>query len=185
MPGMSDYAAGTAGKHFMQAAFMVDDIESAAFNWVRTTGVGPFFIVPHIELQEYQYRGEKNFGLHFSVAIAQSGGMQIELIQQHCDNPSAYRDLISKGRQGFHHLAIYCDDYDAVYQHYKDQEFTAAVEGLFGDMRFSYIDTSAKIGCMVELIEQNAMQEAFFQRIASAAHIWDGKTDPIRVAFGS
>lgn len=174
---------GVAGPHFMQVAFMVDDLETAAMNWVRTTGIGPFLTVPHVQLAEYDYRGRKSSGLDFSVAIAQSGGMQIELVQQHCDSPSAYRDTIAKGQTGFHHLAIYAADYDAAYRHYVDQGFASALDGVFGQMRFSYIDTSAAIGCMIELLEDDAVETALFQRIAAAAAGWDGYTDPIRLAF--
>lgn len=176
-------APGVAGKHFMQVAMMVDDIEAACATWTRTTGIGPFLIVPHIVLQEYDYRGMKSAGLDFSVAIAQSGGMQIELVEQHCDSPSAYRDTIAKGAQGFHHLAIYTGEYDAEYGRYAEQGFAAAVDGTFGGYRFSYIDTSAAIGCMIELIEENPAQTDFFQRIAAAAESWDGVTDPIRPGF--
>jgi Glyoxalase/Bleomycin resistance protein/Dioxygenase superfamily len=178
-------AAGVPGKHFMQAAFMVDDVEAAAMNWVRTTGIGPFLMVPHIELVEYSHRGVKSSGLDFSVALAQSGGIQIELIQQHCDNPSAYRDTIAKGSQGFHHLAVYCEDYDADYRHYIDQGFVSAVDGVFGDLRFSYIDTSKAIGCMIELVEQNSLQSEFFARVAAEAEGWDGVTNPLRPGFPS
>lgn len=177
------FAPGIPGKHFMQAAFIVDDVEEAALRWVRTTGIGPFLHVPHIQLAEYDYRGERRTGLDFSVALAQSGGVQIELIQQHCDNPSAYRDTIVKGAQGFHHLAIYCNDYDAAYDHYRRGGFVASVDGMFGELRFSYIDTSAAIGCMVELVERHESQSDFFRRVAAAADGWDGVTDPIRPGF--
>jgi hypothetical protein len=174
---------GRPGPHLMQAAFMVNDLESAALNWIRTTGIGPFLLVPHVQLAEFDYRGEKRSGLDFSVALAQSGGIQIELVQQHCDNPSAYRDTIAKGNQGFHHFCIYSDDYDATYRSYIEQGFVSAVDGLFGDMRFSYMDTSAAIGCMIELVEENATQSEFFARIAAAADGWDGVTDPLRPGF--
>jgi hypothetical protein len=176
-------APGVPGKHVMQAAFMVEDLEAAAMNWVRTTGIGPFLLVPHIELAEFDYRGNKGAGLDFSVALAQSGGFQIELIQQHCDNPSAYRDTIAKGQQGFHHFCIYCEDYDATYQSYIGQGFVSAVNGVFGEMRFSYIDTSKAIGCMIELVEENAVQSEFFARVAAEAEGWDGVTDPLRPGF--
>jgi Glyoxalase/Bleomycin resistance protein/Dioxygenase superfamily len=179
------FAPGVPGKHMMQAAFMVEDLEAAAMNWVRTTGIGPFLLIPHIQLAEYDYRGVKSEGLDFSVAIAQSSGIQIELIQQHCDSPSAYRDTIAKGQQGFHHLAVYCEDYDTDYRRYLDQGFVSAVDGLFGTMRFSYIDTSAAIGCMIELVEQSPVQTAFFARVAAEAENWDGVTDPLRPGFPS
>ena len=176
---------GVPGPHFMQAAFMVDDLEAAARRWVETTGVGPFLLMPHVRLEEYSWRGERRTGLDFSVALAQSGGIQIELIQQHCDSPSAYRDTIAKGSQGFHHLALYCEDYGAAYAHYHRQGFPSAVDGRFGPLRFSYIDTSAAIGCMVELVEQHESQSELFRRVAAAAEGWDGLTDPLRPGFPS
>jgi hypothetical protein len=179
------FAPGVPGPHFMQVAFIVDDVVAAARRWVATAGIGPFLHVPHIELAEYSWRGERRGGLDFSVALAQSGGLQIELVEQHCDSPSAYRDTIARGTQGFHHLAVYCEDYDAAYAHYRDQGFAASVDGKFGPLRFSYIDTSAALGCMVELVEQHESQSEFFQRVAAAAEGWDGVTDPIRPGFPS
>lgn len=178
------FVPGQVGPHVMQAAFIVDDVEAAARAWIATTGIGPFFMVPHIQLAEASYRGTPSAGLDFSVALAQSGGVQIELIQQHCDNPSAYRDTIAKGETGFHHFCIYTDDYDATRQRYIDQGFVAAIDGKFGDMRFCYVDTSAAIGCMIEIVEQDEGQSTAFARVAEAAQGWDGVTDPIRQLFG-
>ncbi len=182
---MSAVVPGRPGPHVMQVAFVVEDIERAVDAWVRTTGIGPFFLVPHIELADFEYRAKKGSGLDFSVAIAQSGGVQIELIQQHCDSPSAYRDTVMKGSEGFHHLCIYTDDYDATRQRYVDQGFAVAVDGLFGDMRFCYVDTSRSIGCMMEIVEEHPLETDFFTRIAEAAATWDGKIEPLRPGFPS
>lgn len=166
----------------LQAAWVVPSIPVAAKSWAETTGIGPFFLAPDLKIDTITYRGEKA-SLHFSVAIAQGGGVQIELIEQHCDSPSAYRDLVGKGERGFHHIAFYCDDYDADYRAYKERGFVPAIDGTFGDMRFSYFDTSAAIGCMVELIEHNPIQAAFFERIRKGAENWDGISDPLRPGF--
>lgn len=174
---------GQTGPHLMQVAFIVDDVEAAAKAWIETTGIGPFYMVPHIQLTEMTYRGAPGEGLDFSVALAQSGGMQIELIQQHCDRPSAYRDTIAKGVQGFHHFCIYTDDYDACRQRYVDQGLVVAVDSKFGEMRFCYVDASPSIGCMIEIVEQNDNQGEAFTRIAQGAADWDGVTDPIRPLF--
>ncbi|MDF8335345.1 VOC family protein [Novosphingobium cyanobacteriorum] len=167
----------------MQAAFIVDDVEAAARAWIASTGIGPFFMVPHIQLAEARYRGELAEGLDFSVALAQSGGVQVELIQQHCDRPSAYRDTIAKGQSGFHHFCIYTADYDATRQRYVDQGFAVAIDGKFGEMRFCYVDTAAALGCMIEIVEEDEAQTAAFIRIAEGAAGWDGRTDPIRPLF--
>lgn len=180
---MTIVTPGKVGPHIMQAAFIVDDVEAAARAWTAATGIGPFFLVPHIRLAEARYRGAPSDGIHFSVAIAQSGGTQIELIQQHCDRPSAYRDTIAKGATGFHHFCIYTDDYDATRQRYLDQGFVSAVDGVFGTMRFCYVDTSPTLGCMIEIVEQDDAQTAAFTRIADGARDWDGVTDPIRPLF--
>ena len=180
---MTTVTPGQVGPHVMQAAFIVDDVEAAARAWIATTGIGPFFLVPHIQLAEARYRGAPSDGIEFSVAIAQSGGTQIELIQQHCDRPSAYRDTIAKGETGFHHFCIYTDAYDAARQRYLDQGFVSAVDGVFGAMRFCYVDTSPALGCMIEIVEQDDAQTAAFTRIAEAARDWDGHTDPIRPLF--
>lgn len=176
-------APGIPGRHFSQVAFLVDDLDAACMRWIDATGIGPFLKAPNIVLQEYGYRGARSSGLDFSVALAQSGGVQVELIEQHGDAPSAYRDTIAAGGQGFHHLAIYTDDYDRVLGDYLVRGFETAVDGTFGSMRFAYVDTSAAIGCMVEIIEEDPLQTDFFLRIAAAADAWDGKTDPIRPAF--
>ncbi|MGC6328013.1 VOC family protein [Rhizorhabdus sp. FW153] len=174
---------GVPGPHLMQAAFIVEDLDAAIDAWIKTTGIGPFFVVPHITLAELDYRGQPSRDLDFSVALAQSGGVQVELIQQHSDGPSAYRDLIAKGQQGFHHFCIYTSDYDATRDRYLATGAQSALDGLFGEVRFCYIDTSPTIGCMIELVEEHPLESAFFARVAEAARDWDGVTDPVRLAF--
>jgi hypothetical protein len=174
---------GVPGPHLMQAAFIVEDFDAAIDAWIKTTGIGPFFVVPHIALAELDYRGQPSRDLDFSVALAQSGGVQVELIQQHSDGPSAYRDLIAKGQQGFHHFCIYTSDYDATRDRYLATGAQSALDGVFGEVRFCYIDTSPTIGCMIELVEEHPLESAFFARVAEAARDWDGVTDPVRLAF--
>lgn len=181
--GALSVTPGQPGPQFMQVAFIVEDLEAAAKAWIAATGIGPFFRIDHITLDEVTYRGAPAPGADFSVALAQSGGMQIELIQQHCDTPSAYRDTIAKGTGGFHHLCIYTADYDATRQRYIDQGFVSAIDAAFGAMRFCYIDTAAALGCMIEIVEEDALQTAAFRRIAEGAAGWDGVTDPIRPLF--
>ena len=168
-------------RRVVQASWVVDDVEQMALEWVRTTGIGPFFVFGNIPVEEFHYRGQPAT-IDFSVAIAQAGEIQIELVSQQSGGPSAYRDLIAKGRSGFHHVALYSHDYDADLRSYVERGFAQAVEGKFAGKRFCYVDTSAAIGCMVELIEDSPVQVEFFARIAAAARDWDGR-DPIRRAF--
>jgi len=163
---------------FMQAAFIVNDLEQAVRHWIKTARVGPFFIVPHAKVERILYRGAPA-ELDFSGALAQAGPLQIELIQQHNDGPSAYRDMYPKGREGFHHLCTMTQDFDAEIARLRAEGSPAATEGAFGDMRFAYIDTRARLGHMTEVIEDRDSIKSLFKMIADAAAGWDG-TDPIR-----
>jgi len=42
-----------------------------------------------------------------SIALANSGALQIELIQQRNDAPSMYRDFLNAGHEGLQHLAYW------------------------------------------------------------------------------
>ncbi|MEZ5712337.1 MAG: VOC family protein [Sphingobium sp.] len=169
-------------RRVMQVCWVVDDIDKAMADWTRVMGIGPFFIFRDLKIDSVRYRGTPT-STHFSIAMAQAGGVQIELAQQHCDNPSAYRDLVSKGENGLHHIAIYVADYDAALAHFTDQGLKAAIEGTFGEMRFAYVDTSGPLGCMVEIIEHDPLEDQIFARVAEGAEHWDGVTDPVRPGF--
>jgi hypothetical protein len=166
----------------MQVCWVVDNIDQAMDSWIKVMGIGPFLIFRDLKIDSVRYRGEPT-STHFSVAMAQAGGVQIELAQQHCDNPSAYRDLVKKGENGLHHIAIYVSDYATALAHFTDQGFEPAIEGTFGEMQFAYVDTSVKLGCMVEIIESHPMQDDIFARVTEAAKTWDGVTEPVRPGF--
>jgi hypothetical protein len=94
-----------------QVAYAVDDLDAALAYGVDVLEVGPFFIFDRIHLAECAYRG-RPIDPERSVALAQSGGVQIELIVQHDDEPSAYTDPIAAVGHGAHHLAMWTTEFD-------------------------------------------------------------------------
>jgi len=164
--------------HFFQAAWIVNDLREAAERWIKTFGVGPFFVFDEITLEDLTYRGQPA-EMEFAAALAQAGDLQIELIQQSCDNPSAYRDLFARGKEGFHHLAVFSDDYDAEIASYREQGFEVATAGRAGPMRYCYVDTSPVMGFMIEILEKNDPFIQAFGQVAEASKGWDG-SKPIR-----
>ncbi len=115
----------------------------------------------------------------FAGAIAQAGDVQIELLQTLDDQLSCYRDLYPAGTEGIHHVGIFADDFDAEIGRYEDLGFEVAFTRVSRGMRFGYVDTSAALGFMVELLEDVPAVRGRFATIAEAARDWDG-TDPIR-----
>lgn len=164
---------------FFQSSWVVRDIQAAMRRWVATTGVGPFFLNPDAMVREGRYRGTPT-APRYSVALAQSQGMQIELIEQHDQVPSIYRDIGDPGEAGtFHHMACFVDDAEAEFARYAALGAPLAFDGWFGTMRLGYVDTRHQLGCMIEVLEHNADVERLFGLIAAAAVGWDG-SDPIR-----
>ena len=111
-----------------QLGFVVDDLLGTAARWARVFGVGPFHVLPPIE-QPCTYRGTAS-GVNVQVAIAQAGPVQIELIKQHCDRASVYRDLFEQGEAGFHQLCTVTPDYDAKKAHYEQLGYELVSEML-------------------------------------------------------
>ena len=164
-----------------QNAWVVDDVEATAMEWVETFGIGPFFLAEYgsEQLTDITYRGEAS-ELNMYVAIAQAGPVQIELIQPIGDGPNCYRDTVPLGQNGFHHVCVWTDNLDADLAFYADRDCpTAATGRVIDGPRFAYVDSHAKMNCMVELLERSKMFDAVFKMIADTAQNWDGKK-PIR-----
>lgn len=164
----------------VQIAYVVNDIEEATRRWTKTFGVGPFYVLRRPEVGNPLYRGKPG-KVDFSAALAQAGDLHVELIEQHCDSPSCYRDLIPKGREGFHHVAVIVENYEMEVARYQSLGFPVAASGVFGPLKFCYVDTSPATSGMVEVLEDLPFIRNYFARIRKAAERWDG-SDPIRDA---
>ena len=164
----------------LQLAFVVPNLDAAMERWLRIQGVGPFHVMRHCAVANVRYRGDRPVEVDFGVAIAQWGGVQVELIEQYCDTPSAYRDVYARGEGGFHHTCVVVPDLEAAIAHYAAQDSPVAIRGDFGAVRWAYIDTRPQLGCMTELVGEHPDIRAFFAMIADSAVGWDGQ-DPVRL----
>lgn len=160
----------------LQNAYVVNDIDAAILHWHRTFNIGPFFLTRHVSVEKSTYRGTHT-PIDFSVAIAQAGDVQVELIQQHCTSPSGFRDMYPAGSEGHHHIAVFADNYDEEVARYAQQAAPVATSGVFGGARFCYVDARETIGVFVEILEENAGIRAYFDQIRTTANDprWVGK----------
>ncbi|MDR6856400.1 VOC family protein [Variovorax guangxiensis] len=162
-----------------QLGYVVPDIEAAMDYWSRTLGVGPWFYNPRVPIENYRYRGEAH-APHNSVALANSGFVQVELIQTRNDVPSMYRDFLQAGRTGLQHVAYWTEDYDADLERLQGQGFKPVMSGEVGERgRFVYFDTEYHPGTVIELSEVAGPKGRMFDLIRDAARGWDGR-DPVR-----
>ncbi len=136
-----------------QTGYVVQDLDAAVERWRQTTGIGPFDYIRHVQVVEGRYRGQPT-SIDFSVAVAQTTTMQIELIEQHDALPSCYRDVFGSGGEGLHHVAILANDFDGELARYHAAGHVSAYGGTYHGTRFVYVDTLSTLGIMVELVER-------------------------------
>ena len=163
-----------------QNGYIVRDVEAAMRHWTEVLGVGPFFYFERVPMQDFRYRGEPS-AIEVSIALANSGPLQIELIQQRNDAPSTYRDFLAAGREGLQHVAYWTPDYDRDFARLCGLGYEVGQSGWVGgpDGRFVYFLTEGHPGTIVELSEVSGAKGRFFAHIAETARSWDGSV-PIR-----
>ena len=163
-----------------QNGYVVRDIEKALRHWTTVLGVGPFFYFERAPITEFSYRGVTS-PLEVSIALGNSGDLQIELIQQRNDAPSMYREFLAAGREGLQHVAYWTNEFEADLARCLDAGFVVGQAGVAGGAngRFVYFDTEAHPGTVVELSDSSGAKGMFFKHIAEVAKTWDG-TDPVR-----
>jgi hypothetical protein len=166
--------------HINQACWIVPDLHTGIGEWLKL-GVGPFFTFD-VDLPDAIYRGRVE-PLTFSVALAQAGPVQIELIEQRSAGPSAYRDTVPVGSTGFHHIFKIVKDYDAEICSLKARGIVLATEAFLGQ-RFCYADLREEIGTMLEIAEDSEKLRALNDAVAKGSREWDGRQDPIRSLNG-
>lgn len=163
-----------------QNGYVVRDIEAAMKHWTEVLGVGPFYYIERVHMDWFRYRGVRSEA-EVSIALANTGELQIELIQQRNDAPSLYRDFLQNGREGLQHMSYWTRDYQADYDRYLALGFKVGHEGQIGGPqgRFVYFDTETHPGTVIEVSDISGTKGAFFERIRDAAATWDGSR-PIR-----
>ena len=165
-----------------QNGYVVRDIEAAMRHWIEILAVGPWFYVEHAPIEDFHYKGTPS-AVDVSIALANSGSVQIELIQQRNDAPSMYRDFLAAGHEGLQHMAYWTRTFDADLQRILDAGYFIGQSGHVGTPgRFIYFLTEAHPGTVIELSETSGPKGRMFERIAEAARHWDG-TDPIRTIW--
>lgn len=164
-----------------QVGYVVRDIEKAMKHWSEVLGVGPWFYKEEVGTTEFRYRGQVSQPPRLSIALANSGDLQIELIQQRDDAPSLYLDSLRKGGECAQHLAFWTLD--------RFDEFCGRLlrngyeEGHGGRMglrgRFAYFVHPDLPSGMIEVSEMKGGKGEYFDEIRQACASWDGSA-PIR-----
>jgi len=164
-----------------QNGYVVRDLERAIDAWLQV-GVGPWLLLPHLKQANSVYRGQPTEPV-VSIAFANSGELQLELIVQEDDEPSIYREFLDAGGEGFHHLAWWVEDFDAVARAAHGAAWPLVHFGDGGGMaKFAYYDPGGVTSTVVEVMELTDATRWLVSTVQAAALDWDG-ADPVRNLF--
>jgi hypothetical protein len=159
-----------------QFAYVIGDIDESIERWV-SLGVGPWFVLRSIPMTGTTYRGVATEPI-ITMGLANSGDMQIELIQQHNNAPSIYREFLDVGRTGMHHVAYWTEDFDGTMARAGAAGYRTAQVGRSAGTGFAYVD-GGPAAEFVEVMELTEITGGMMALIRDAAATWDGK-DPVR-----
>ena len=159
---------------FVQACYVVNNLEAAVHDMHRRFGIGPFVGGGIGQLENHVYRGEPASPIRIRGVFVQSGGLNIELVQILSDGPCAFTEMYPRGHQGLHHTAIFCPDYAATRDRFVADgsavvsEFTVSF-----DATICYVDTRSSLGHMIELYPENTTIRAMYAQARDIVAGWD------------
>ncbi|MCV7281146.1 VOC family protein [Mycolicibacterium flavescens] len=167
-----------------QVGYVVTDIDCAIEAWLAI-GVGPWFVMRDLTLTA-SYRGER-CEITQSLALSNSGDLQIELIRQQSTGPSVFTEFLEAHGEGFHQIAYWADDFDSTLVAVAAAGWPVVWQG--GEdvgTRFAYVEPPAGgvyVAPVVEIMELNEVTTGMAAFVRDAAANWDG-SDPVRVLGG-
>lgn len=166
----------------MQIGMVVNDIEAAASFWVEEMGIGPWIsIAEAIGNRRFVYRGEDSEA-KISVAFSYSGETQLELIAQTNSAPSPYREFLDSGREGFHHLGFWPENFEGSCETLEKAGFEELCSIYLpnGTKNGTYYTGPPLVGSIIELSPFTKFRRTYMTAIESLASTWDGSTRPLR-----
>jgi len=160
-----------------QIAFTVPDLRSAIPVYADRMHAGPWLLMEHFRPAIQRYRGKPTHQ-DVSLAVAFTGSLMVELIEQHDRGPSVYRETVDRQGHGFHHFAIATTEFDSAEAAYLDigyqVAYAARLGPAFSEARVSYFDSTADLPGMIELIELTPEVDAHFGSVKALSENWDG-----------
>jgi catechol 2,3-dioxygenase-like lactoylglutathione lyase family enzyme len=135
-----------------QIGIVVRDLQKAVDNYRATLGIGPWMTMklePPL-LADVTMRG-KPVEASMVAAIAQSGSIQLELIQP-LEGPSIWKEFLEEKGEGQHHVQSPVKDSDATLAAFRNIGVDVLMSGRIGDNVFYYMDTEPLLGTIYEFV---------------------------------
>lgn len=139
-----------------QIGIVVPDIGTAVRHYSKFLNIKPWFR-SKTRSNDVVFQGQ-SFPLELDIALAFSGGMEIELIQMLTDRECIYSDFMRKHGGGVHHIGIMVTGFDRKLDRMKAAGIGVIQSGVIRTVggavtKFAYLDTVSTCGIISEIIE--------------------------------
>lgn len=139
-----------------QIGIVVPDIGKAVRYYSKFLNIKPWFRSKTTS-NDAAFKGE-TFSLELDIALAFSGGMEIELIQMMTDRECIYSDIMKKQGGGLHHIGTMVRGFDKKLEQMKAAGIGVIQSGVIKTVggavtKYAYMDTVSTCGIISEIIE--------------------------------
>jgi hypothetical protein len=139
-----------------QIGIVVPDIGKAVHYFSKFLNIKPWFRSKTTS-NDAAFKGE-SFSLDLDIALAFSGGMEIELIQMLTDRECIYSDIMKKQGGGLHHIGTMVRGFDQKLDQMKAAGIGVIQSGVIKTVggavtKYAYMDTVSTCGIISEIIE--------------------------------
>ena len=159
-----------AGSSLHQVAFVVRDLEAAQSFFNKAMGVPRFYVFENFSDQVTDKRLRRRpVEQKVRLSIAYSGDTQIELIQ-HVSGETCYKEFLDRRGEGLHHLGFFLygrDKYDHTLEALGRAGYEQLMSGKLGESEYTYFDTEAAIGSIMEIVYLSPEGRSLMERIKS------------------
>jgi methylmalonyl-CoA/ethylmalonyl-CoA epimerase len=141
------------GGKVVQIGVVVKDIEKSAGTYAQTLGVPvpSWELTDPVEKAHTLYLGRPS-PARAKLAFIQLPNIVVELIEP-VGEPSTWRDFLETKGEGVHHIAFEVKDMDKRLAELKAKGIALIQRGDYPGGRYSYVDATAQLGLILELLE--------------------------------
>ncbi len=145
------------GNHtVVQIGIIVKDIQKTAQKYADFFGVEMPEIVTTdaYEKAQTQYKGSPSPARAKLAFFRTPGAVELELIEPD-NNPSTWREFLDTYGEGLHHLAFFIEDMQGKVSKLQANGMELIQKGEYTGGRYAYIDSTADLKTIIELLEND------------------------------
>ena len=163
-----------------QIAYVTRNFDKAV-DFFLHTGIGPWFVHKKRMMKGVNYLGN-NIDVEMSVGLANSGSLQLEIIEPTGSSRSIYTDWLDKHPTEMlvQHISSWAVDFPADERRVFDAGYRLVMGGRLDAGMFGYYNHSNHPDFIFEIAEMTAPRRYIWESIAKIAQSWDGRKDPVR-----